>query len=67
MGGKTLNQVGGSILVIEHDDLPACLGAVSHFTAWPTDSTTRSQHHDPKRHFGKSNAVSYDGSVPYGP
>ena len=26
-----------------------------------------SQRHDPKRHFGKSNAVSYDGSVPYGP
>lgn len=66
VGGKKLNQVGGHILVIEHDDLPACLGAANHFTAWPTDTSTQSQRHDPKRHFGKSNSAWYDGSVPYG-
>ena len=67
VGGKTLAEVGGHILVSEHDDLPACRSATDHFTSWPADPTTRADRHDPKRHFGKSNHLSYDGSVPYGP
>jgi prepilin-type N-terminal cleavage/methylation domain-containing protein len=67
VGGKKLTEVGGSMLVFEHDDLPSCRGAADHFTTWPGDASTRAARHDPRRHFGQSNAVRYDGSVPYGP
>jgi prepilin-type N-terminal cleavage/methylation domain-containing protein len=66
VGGKKLSEVGGHILVIEHDDLPSCRGAADHFTSWTADTATRNDRHAPKRHFGQSNVVSYDGSVPYG-
>lgn len=67
VGGKKLTEVGGSMLVLEHDDLPSCRGVADHFTAWPADLATRIERHDAKRHFGKSNDLYYDGSVPYGP
>jgi prepilin-type N-terminal cleavage/methylation domain-containing protein len=66
VGGKRLSQIGGSMLVFEHDDLPSCRGAQEHFVSWPADSTARADRHSPKRHFGNSNTVWYDGSVPYG-
>ncbi len=67
VGGKTISQVGGHMLVIEHDDLPACRGVIGHFTSWPADPAARAERHDPKRHFGTSNRLFYDGSVPTGP
>lgn len=67
VGGKKLTEVGGSMLVFEHDDLPACRGAVDHFTAWSADPAARAERHDPKRHFGNANHLYYDGSVPSGP
>jgi prepilin-type N-terminal cleavage/methylation domain-containing protein len=63
VGGKRIGEVRG-ILVSEHDDLPACRGGADHFTAWPTDAATRAARDDPKRHFGKTNSVWYDGHVP---
>jgi len=67
VGGKKLTEVGGVMLVFEHDDLPSCRGVNDHFTSWPADAATNAARHDPKRHFGKSNTAWYDGSVPYGP
>ena len=67
VGGKKLTEVGGAMLVFEHDDLPSCRGPADHFTAWPADSGAKAARHDPKRHFGKANHLYYDGSVPYGP
>jgi prepilin-type N-terminal cleavage/methylation domain-containing protein len=67
VGGKKLTEVGGHMLVFEHDDLPACRGLADHFTAWPADTSARGERHDPKRHFGKANHLYYDGSVPSGP
>ncbi len=65
IGGKTLSAVGGSILVFEHDDLPACKGAAFHFTTWPADLATKTDRDGPKRHMGNANSLLYDGSVPY--
>lgn len=67
VGGKKLTEVGGSMLVLEHDDLPSCRGASEHFTAWPVGPTARADRHEPKRHFGTANRLYYDGSVPHGP
>jgi prepilin-type N-terminal cleavage/methylation domain-containing protein/prepilin-type processing-associated H-X9-DG protein len=67
VGGKRLTEVGGSMLVFEHDDLPACRGAEHHFTTWAADAAARADRHNPKRHLGKSNSLYYDGSVPHGP
>ena len=63
VGGKRLGQVPG-ILVSEHDDLPSCRGGLDHFTSWPADPATRAARDDPKRHFGNSNHVWYDGHIP---
>ena len=67
VGGKKLSQVGGSMLVFEHDDLPACRGAADHFSTWGADPAARADRHSPKRHAGKANSLFYDGSVPCGP
>jgi hypothetical protein len=67
VGGKKLTEVGGAMLVFEHDDLPSCRGAADHFTAWPADAAAKAHRHDPKRHFDRSNHLYYDGHVPHGP
>ncbi|QJW98160.1 DUF1559 family PulG-like putative transporter [Frigoriglobus tundricola] len=67
VGGKKLTEVGGSVLVTEHDDLPACRGAAAHFTAWPVAPTVAADRHAPERHLGRANSLRYDGSVPAGP
>ncbi|AWM37489.1 hypothetical protein GobsT_45400 [Gemmata obscuriglobus] len=67
VGGKKLSAVGGSVLVFEHDDLPACRSATDHFTGWAADAAQRAARHAPVRHLGRANSVSYDGSVPHGP
>ena len=66
VGGKKLTEVGGAILVFEHDDLPSCRGAADHFTMWTTDAATKADRDSPKRHLGQANTLLYDGSVPYG-
>lgn len=66
IGGKSLRDVGGRILVFEHDDLPACRGGADHFTAWPADPITRADRHAAKRHAGVAHSAYYDGSVPSG-
>lgn len=66
VGGKKLTEVGGGLLVFEHDDLPSCRGAADHFTMWSADPETRAARHAPKRHMDKANQLYYDGSVPYG-
>ena len=66
VGGKRLNEVGGYILVIEHDDLPSCRGVSDHFTTWPADDATRADRHGPSRHLGRANSLLYDGSIPSG-
>ncbi|MBY0458427.1 MAG: hypothetical protein K2V38_13890, partial [Gemmataceae bacterium] len=67
VGGKKLTEVGGVLLVFEHDDLPACRGGADHFTTWPAGPNVRADRHAPKRHTGRANSVHYDGSVPSGP
>ena len=66
VGGKKLTEVGGAVLVFEHDDLPSCRGAADHFTTWPADPATKTDRDGPKRHMGNANSLLYDGSVPYG-
>ena len=63
VGGKSLQEAGG-ILIFEHDDLPSCRGPGEHFTGWSADAETKRIRHESKRHFGKANAMHYDGSVP---
>lgn len=62
VGGKRLSEVGGSLLVSEHDDLPSCRGAADHFTPWPATAPQRLERHEAKRHNGLANSVWYDGS-----
>ena len=66
VGGKKLTDVGGRMLVFEHDDLPPCRGINDHSTEWPVDATVKAQRHDPTLPFGKSHLVSYDGCDPTG-
>jgi prepilin-type N-terminal cleavage/methylation domain-containing protein len=66
VGGKRLTEVGGYIVVTEHDDLPSCRGASDHFTTWPADDATRADRHGPSRHPGMANSLLYDGSIPSG-
>src|SRR5262245_40963256 len=66
VGGRRLSDVGGYLLVTEHDDLPACRGSAGHFTPWPAGDAARADRHEPARHGGQPNRLAYDGSVPTG-
>lgn len=63
IGGKKLAAMGGSVFVFEHDDLPVCASAATHFTGWPVDSAARADRHEAKRHSGRANTSYSDGSV----
>ena len=64
VGGKKLTDVGGHLVVIEHDDMPSCRGASDHFTPWAASAPVRADRHNANRHDGRPNSLSYDGSVP---
>jgi len=66
VGGKRLGEAGAQLLVIEHDDLPACRGPAAHFTPWRATDAMRADRHQPARHSGQPNHLAYDGSVPSG-
>lgn len=47
----------------DHMDLPACVSANAHWTAWPADGATVAVRHFPPRHAGVYNAVYGDAHV----
>lgn len=63
LGGKRFETASVPGAVYEHDDVPYCLEPHPHWTEWVTLPAVKQDRHNPKRHLGKNNRLSIDGSV----